>query len=108
MAANHLRAIGSLSSTLRLSHRALTTSARRLEAAVPAAPKTETSPAAIDEAQPKEVTQAPNRLGVWSRSQKPRVKAMMGPRFEQTDFDLQVCGAFRGESSGRDVTLMHR
>lgn len=34
--------------------------------------------------------QAPNRTGIWSRSQKPRAAAMTGPRFEQTDFDLQV------------------
>ncbi len=34
--------------------------------------------------------QAPNRTGIWSRSQKPRAAAMSGPRFEQTDFDLQV------------------
>lgn len=36
--------------------------------------------------------QAPNRAGIWSRSQKPRAEAMVGPRFEQTDFELQVCG----------------
>lgn len=34
--------------------------------------------------------QAPNRTEIWSRSQKPRAAAMSGPRFEQTDFDLQV------------------
>jgi hypothetical protein len=27
--------------------------------------------------------QAPNREGVWSRSQQAREKAMVGPRFEQ-------------------------
>lgn len=37
------------------------------------------------------VAQAPNRLGVWSRSQNPRAKAMSGPRFEQTIMELQVC-----------------
>jgi len=37
------------------------------------------------------VTQAPNRLGVWSRSQNPRAKAMTGPRFEQTIIESQVC-----------------
>jgi NADH dehydrogenase (ubiquinone) Fe-S protein 6 len=36
--------------------------------------------------------QAPNRVGVWSRSQNPRAKAMSGPRFEQTIMELQVCG----------------
>ena len=50
----------------------------------------EASPAPIDENKPAEINQAPNRLGVWSRSQKPRAQAMTGPRFEQTDFDLQV------------------
>jgi hypothetical protein len=44
----------------------------------------------MDESKPAEINQAPNRVGVWSRSQKPRSKAMTGPRFEQTDFDLQV------------------
>lgn len=34
--------------------------------------------------------QAPNRTEIWSRSQRPRAEAMAGPRFEQTDFDLQV------------------
>src|SRR4051812_30259724 len=34
--------------------------------------------------------QAPNRTEIWSRSQRPRATAMVGPRFEQTDFDLQV------------------
>jgi len=33
--------------------------------------------------------QAPNRKGVWSRSQNLREKAMSGPRFEQTIMDLQ-------------------
>ncbi|KPI34979.1 Lactobacillus shifted protein [Cyphellophora attinorum] len=33
--------------------------------------------------------QAPNRAGVWSRSQQPREVAMSGPRFEQTIMDLQ-------------------
>lgn len=35
--------------------------------------------------------QAPNREGVWSRSQKPRAEAMVGPRFEQTIMKDQVC-----------------
>jgi NADH dehydrogenase (ubiquinone) Fe-S protein 6 len=33
--------------------------------------------------------QAPNQAGVWAPSQKPRAQAMVGPRFEQTDFSLQ-------------------
>ncbi|KAL3417358.1 zinc-finger domain-containing protein [Phlyctema vagabunda] len=35
------------------------------------------------------VQQAPNRAGIWSRSQNPRAKAMSGPRFEQTIMELQ-------------------
>ncbi|KAH7135007.1 NADH-ubiquinone oxidoreductase [Dendryphion nanum] len=33
--------------------------------------------------------QAPNRRGIWSRSQQPREVAMTGPRFEQTIFEDQ-------------------
>jgi NADH dehydrogenase (ubiquinone) Fe-S protein 6 len=42
------------------------------------------------EAEKLRVMQAPNRAGVWSRSQNPRARAMSGPRFEQTIIDLQV------------------
>ena len=45
---------------------------------------------AADAGTPIEVDQAPNRKGVWARSQQPRAKAMTGPRFEQTEFTLQV------------------
>lgn len=38
----------------------------------------------------KRVMQAPNRSGVWSRSQQTRSKAMVGPRFEQTIMEDQV------------------
>ena len=34
--------------------------------------------------------QAPNRKGVWSRSQAERAQAMSGPRFEQTIMEYQV------------------
>ena len=34
--------------------------------------------------------QAPNRQGIWTRSQQPREKAMVGPRFEQTIMEDQV------------------
>ncbi|KAK4156702.1 lactobacillus shifted protein [Chaetomidium leptoderma] len=34
-------------------------------------------------------SQAPNRAEVWSRDQRARSAAMTGPRFEQTDFELQ-------------------
>jgi NADH dehydrogenase (ubiquinone) Fe-S protein 6 len=36
------------------------------------------------------VMQAPNRASTWSRSQQPRSKAMVGPRFEQTVLEDQV------------------
>jgi NADH dehydrogenase (ubiquinone) Fe-S protein 6 len=36
------------------------------------------------------VMQAPNRAGIWSRSQMPREMAMTGPRFEQTIISDQV------------------
>lgn len=85
MAASQMRAIRSISRSLRVSRRAFTVSARRYESSVSTS-KTETS---ITETE-KELPQSPNRVGVWSRSQKPRVTAMTGPRFEQTDFDLQV------------------
>ena len=44
-----------------------------------------------DVAEKKRELQAPNRAGVWSRSQQPREVAMTGPRFEQTIMDTQVC-----------------
>lgn len=37
------------------------------------------------------VAQSPNRQGIWSRSQQPRERAMVGPRFEQTIMADQVC-----------------
>lgn len=40
----------------------------------------------------RRVMQAPNRKSVWSRSQNPREKAMVGPRFEQTIMLDQVSG----------------
>ena len=42
------------------------------------------------EAEKLRVMQAPNRAGVWSRSQNPRARAMSGPRFEQTIMEFQV------------------
>lgn len=92
MASSQLRAVSSLARSLRApSRRAFSVSARQLEASssVPSSAK-QTTPAPVDEDKPLDVNQAPNRLGVWSRSQKPRSQAMTGPRFEQTDFDLQV------------------
>ncbi|THX00523.1 hypothetical protein D6D13_09451 [Aureobasidium pullulans] len=37
----------------------------------------------VAEGEERRVMQAPNRETVWSRSQQPREKAMVGPRFEQ-------------------------
>jgi hypothetical protein len=38
----------------------------------------------------KRAMQAPNRASTWSRSQMPRERAMVGPRFEQTIMEMQV------------------
>ncbi|KAK4541097.1 hypothetical protein LTR36_008322 [Oleoguttula mirabilis] len=42
-----------------------------------------------EDGEKRRVMQAPNREMVWSRSQKPRAEAMMGPRFEQTIMEDQ-------------------
>ena len=60
----------------------------------------------VEDGERQRQMQAPNRAGVWSRSQQPREKAMVGPRFEQTIMDFQVglvvpsafyrvCGVYR-------------
>lgn len=50
--------------------------------------------------------QAPNRKGIWSRSQAPREKAMVGPRFEQTIMEDQVRTAGCGKKRrARDIGL---
>ncbi|KAI8891181.1 hypothetical protein K501DRAFT_235077 [Backusella circina FSU 941] len=36
-----------------------------------------------------EVQQAANRSTTWSKDQRPKAEAMVGPRFEQTDIGLQ-------------------
>jgi NADH dehydrogenase (ubiquinone) Fe-S protein 6 len=82
--------MSSLARAMRVPRAAFTTSARQLEAAVPTANKSQTSPTPIDENKPAVINQAPNRVEPWSRSQQPRSKAMTGPRFEQTNFDEQV------------------
>ncbi|KAI1326362.1 hypothetical protein F5Y16DRAFT_400430 [Xylariaceae sp. FL0255] len=69
----------------------------RLCEANPLATKSETTPETksqedslgLTENAERGLKQAPNRTVIWSRSQKPRATAMTGPRFEQTDFDLQ-------------------
>lgn len=45
----------------------------------------------VAKAEELRTTQAPNRAGIWSRSQQPREVAMRGPRFEQTIIEDQVC-----------------
>lgn len=42
-----------------------------------------------DENTPKELWQAPNHPGTWSRGQNPKPHAMSGPRFEQVNLGLQ-------------------
>ena len=44
-----------------------------------------------EEGEQKRLMQAPDRETTWSRSQQPRMKAMVGPRFEQTIMEDQVC-----------------
>ena len=44
----------------------------------------------VEDAELQRVTQAPNRLQTWSRSQRSRAEAMVGPRFEQTVMEYQV------------------
>lgn len=74
---------------MRVSSRAFTVSARQLEAAVTTRDEFKT-PTKTGDSVPTEIGQAPNRVEVWSRNQKPRATAMTGPRFEQTDFEVQV------------------
>ncbi|KAK4190447.1 hypothetical protein QBC35DRAFT_490390 [Podospora australis] len=78
--------------------RAFTASARFLDSAPPPTPAAgevappaegQTTSVAGGPAPTAVTTQAPNRSEVWSRSQNPRSNAMTGPRFEQTDFELQ-------------------
>lgn len=44
----------------------------------------------VAEGEARRQMQAPNRAGVWSRSQQEREVAMRGPRFEQTIMEFQV------------------
>jgi hypothetical protein len=54
----------------------------------------------VEDGEKMRVAQAPNRTGIWSRSQSPRAKAMTGPRFEQTIMEFQVCGDYHEEYYG--------
>ncbi|CAJ2509955.1 Uu.00g058550.m01.CDS01 [Anthostomella pinea] len=51
--------------------------------------KSEKDSLGLVENEERGLSQAPNRTEIWSRHQRPRAQAMTGPRFEQTDFDLQ-------------------
>ncbi|KAK5146173.1 hypothetical protein LTR04_001106 [Oleoguttula sp. CCFEE 6159] len=44
----------------------------------------------VQVAEERRTMQAPNRKGIWSRSQRPRSQAMTGPRFEQTIMEDQA------------------
>ncbi|KAK3368108.1 hypothetical protein B0H63DRAFT_487700 [Podospora didyma] len=74
-----------------LTQRTFAATARQLDSTttppLPASTESVTTPAEAPTT--TAVQQAPNRTEIWSRSQQPRSKAMMGPRFEQTDFELQ-------------------
>ncbi|KAI2639724.1 zinc-finger domain-containing protein [Hypomontagnella submonticulosa] len=77
--------------------RTFVASARLLDTTNTIAVKAETTPETkseedslgVVENEERGLMQAPNRKEIWSRSQRPRAAAMTGPRFEQTDFDLQ-------------------
>ncbi|KAF2140273.1 uncharacterized protein K452DRAFT_327654 [Aplosporella prunicola CBS 121167] len=43
----------------------------------------------VEKGEALRTAQAPNRQGIWSRSQQPRERAMVGPRFEQTIMEDQ-------------------
>ncbi|KAH8673596.1 hypothetical protein BX600DRAFT_433217 [Xylariales sp. PMI_506] len=89
----------SLPQRVRVAQRAFATSAVRPVEAKEALlhKKAETTPEVkseedslgLAENEERGILQAPNRKEIWSRSQRPRAQAMTGPRFEQTDFDLQ-------------------
>ena len=61
-----------------------------------------------EEGEEKRVMQAPNRATTWSRSQQPRATAMVGPRFEQTIMEDQVCVQFALDVEQRGVRLYRR
>lgn len=87
MSATSLRTARGLT---RLAQRSFTTTARRLQEKAVAPASTQTPTPKLFSETTAALPQAPNRKEVWSRSQRQRNEAMVGPRFEQTDFDLQV------------------
>lgn len=84
----------------RLAQRSFTTTARQLEEKAVSPASTQSPVPKLDSQTPAELPQAPNRKEIWSRSQRPRKDAMVGPRFEQTDFDLQVRTDTRRDDGG--------
>lgn len=99
MSTASLRTLGGLTRRVRVPARAFTTTARQFEAA------TQNSVPVEAEVDSKAISQqAPNRVGIWARGQRARTQAMTGPRFEQTDFAVQVSGGNRaGDSGGRPI-----
>jgi hypothetical protein len=57
----------------------------------------------VEAAEEMRTMQAPNRKGIWSRSQQPREKAMVGPRFEQMIMEDQVWAFCPSHGSFRAV-----
>jgi hypothetical protein len=55
----------------------------------------------VEQGEELRTMQSPNRKDIWSRSQQPRERAMVGPRFEQTIMADQVCGGIKDENTGR-------
>ncbi|KAJ2982451.1 hypothetical protein NQ176_g1373 [Zarea fungicola] len=88
MASSQIRVFSGLARGMRTSTRAFTVSTLQLQSTTPTTQEFKT-PTKAREAATTEINQAPNRTEVWSRSQKPRASAMTGPRFEQTEFDVQ-------------------
>lgn len=90
-----------LSATTRAARQLTRVVGRRSYAAVPNVSKTNELPQqphhgnealeeSVEKGEQMRTQQAPNRVGVWSRSQNPRAVAMSGPRFEQTLMEFQV------------------
>lgn len=107
MSALRLRAAHKLSQQLRVSHRSITSTPRQLDSSAVTTPKADSVPETTDATgQPTMAMQAPNRTGIWARGQQPRSKAMIGPRFEQTDFSLQVRQTAPGKKPLIRILLM--
>lgn len=61
----------------------------RLYSSNPATPAASTSAVSTEAKQQTVVPQSPNRAATWSTSQSPRPAGQSGPRFEQTNMELQ-------------------